>query len=103
MITDSSFEENLPGQPEVWAFSTRCRPNLDETYFEDVRGFPLVPYMGHGNGSPVPGGKVVSDALMPLEYITGPDFIAADFQNSYPEELKAHVLSKWEADGFASL
>lgn len=51
MITD--FEENLPGQPEVWAFSTRCRPNLDETYFEDVRGFPLVPYMGHGNGSPV--------------------------------------------------
>ncbi|OWZ77215.1 cytoplasmic protein [Cryptococcus neoformans Bt85] len=91
------------GKDILWAFSTRCRPNLDETYFEDVRGFPLVPYMGHGNGSPVQGGKVVSDALMPLEYITGPDFIAADFQNSYPEELKAHVLSKWEADGFASL
>lgn len=40
---------------------------------------------------------------MPLEYTTGPDFIAVDFQNSNPEELKAHMLSKWEADGFAPL
>lgn len=93
----------LPAQPAVWAFSTRCRPNLDETFFEDVRGFPLIPYMSHGNGSPVKGGKVVSDALMPLEYTTGPDFIAADFKNSYPDELKAQVLSNWEADGFAPL
>lgn len=59
--------------------------------------------MSHGNGSPVKGGKVVSDALMPLEYTTGPDFIAADFKNSYPHDLKAQVLSNWEADGFAPL
>lgn len=49
-------------QSTVWAFSTRCRPNLNETFFKDVRGFPLVPYMGPGNGSPVKGGQVVSDA-----------------------------------------
>jgi 3-polyprenyl-4-hydroxybenzoate decarboxylase and related decarboxylases len=29
------------GKDVMWAFSTRCRPNLDETFFEDVRGFPL--------------------------------------------------------------
>lgn len=61
-ITDSSVAENLRSQSTVWAFSTRCRPNLNETFFKDVRGFPLVPYMGPGNGSPVKGGQVVSDA-----------------------------------------
>lgn len=47
--------------------------------------------------------RVARSFLMPLEYTTGPDFIAVDFQNSNPEELKAHMLSKWEADGFAPL
>ncbi|KAF5228193.1 hypothetical protein FANTH_14555 [Fusarium anthophilum] len=36
----------------MWAFSTRCRPYDDETFFYDVRGFPLIPYMGYGTGSP---------------------------------------------------
>jgi 3-polyprenyl-4-hydroxybenzoate decarboxylase len=72
----------------MWAFSTRCRPGLDETFYEDVRGFPLVPYMSHGNGSPVQGGKVVSDALMPTEYTTGRDWVAADFEHSIPRSLR---------------
>lgn len=64
----------------IWAFSTRCRANLDETFFEDVRGFLLVPYMTHDNGSPTVGarGKVISDALMLTEYTTGRDWQAAD-------------------------
>jgi hypothetical protein len=49
----------------------------DEMFFEDVRGFPLIPYMSHGNGSPTQGGKVVSDALLPTEYTTGADWQAA--------------------------
>ncbi|KAJ5298061.1 hypothetical protein N7508_008310 [Penicillium antarcticum] len=88
------------GKDVMWAFSTRCRPGLDETFFEDVRGFPLVPYMSHGNGSPTIGGKVVSDALMPAEYTTGRDWVAADFENSYPEELKKKVLDNWTKMGF---
>lgn len=76
---------------------------MDETFFEDVPGFALIPYMGHGNGNPRRGGKVVSDALMPLEYTTGPDFVSADFKGSYPEELKVQVLQNWESDGFAPL
>ena len=87
----------------IWAFTTRCRPSLDETFYEDCKGFPLVPYMSHGNGNPVKGGKVVSDALMPSEYTTGRDWVAADFKESYPEEVKAKVLGNWEADGFNPL
>ncbi|KAL7911442.1 UbiD decarboxylyase family [Trichoderma velutinum] len=75
------------GKEVLWAFCTRCRPHLDETIFEDVRGFPLIPYMSHGNGPPTRGGKVVSDALLSVEYTTGRDWEAADFQNSYPEYI----------------
>lgn len=91
------------GKDVLWAFSTRCRPSMDETVFEDVRGFPLVPYMGHGNGSKTQGGKVVSDALMPTEYTTGANWEAADFEHSYPQELQAKVLGKWETMGFRKL
>ncbi|CVK90771.1 hypothetical protein FPRO04_08777 [Fusarium proliferatum] len=92
------------GEDVMWAFSTRCRPNDDETFFDNVRGFTLIPYMGHGTGSPVQGGKVVSDALMPSEYSTGKgDWQAADFKNSYPNELQDRVLSKWASFGFSSL
>ncbi|SCV28664.1 related to 3-octaprenyl-4-hydroxybenzoate carboxy-lyase [Fusarium fujikuroi] len=92
------------GEDVIWAFLTRCRPNDDETFFDNVRGFPLIPYMGHGTGSPVQGGKVVSDALMPSEYSTGKgDWQAADFKNSYPNELQDRVLSKWASFGFSSL
>ncbi|CAG8084375.1 unnamed protein product [Penicillium salamii] len=88
------------GKDVMWAFSTRCRPGSDETFFEDVRGFPLIPYMGHGAHSKTMGGKVVSDALMPAEYTTGRDWVAADFESSYPEELKKKVLDNWTQMGF---
>ncbi|KAI1866845.1 uncharacterized protein JN550_007392 [Neoarthrinium moseri] len=91
------------GKDVMWAFSTRCRPNADETFFENVRGFPLIPYMSHGTGPPNKGGKVVSDALLPAEYIFGADWVAADFENSYPEDIKAKVRGRWESLGFKSL
>lgn len=93
----------------MWAFTTRCRPNKDEvrshfhslltpvstqsdtllypfqTFFEECKGFPLIPYMSHGTGHPAKGGKVVSDAIMPAEYATGlPDWQAADFKKCVP-------------------
>ncbi|KAK1641484.1 hypothetical protein BDP81DRAFT_446369 [Colletotrichum phormii] len=86
----------------IWAFSTRCRPDLDEYHFEDVRGFPLIPYMSHGNGDIRMGGKVVSDCLMPTEYTTGRDWEAASFQESYPVDVQEKVLQCWESFGFAS-
>ncbi|OQE36022.1 hypothetical protein PENCOP_c012G00979 [Penicillium coprophilum] len=88
------------GKDVMWAFSTRCRPSSDETFFEDVRGFPLIPYMSHGAFSPNRGGKVVSDALLPCEYTTGRDWVSADFEQSYPEELKKKVLDNWIQMGF---
>jgi UbiD family decarboxylase len=79
----------------MFAFSTRCRPNKDETFYEDCRGFVLIPYMGHGTGSPVKGGKVVSDALMPAEYDGEQDWQQASFKHSYPPTLQASVNSRW--------
>lgn len=87
----------------MWAFSTRCRPGTDEVFFEDVAGFMLIPYMGHGSADPNRGGKVVSDALLPVEYTTGKDWENADFKNAYPRELQAKVLKSWEALGFQKL
>ncbi|KAI9376168.1 UbiD decarboxylyase family [Aspergillus egyptiacus] len=88
----------------MWAFSTRCKPGVDEVFFDDVRAFPLIPYNAHGSSSPVRGGKVVSDALLPVEYTEGKrNWEAADFKESYPEEVKEKVLAKWESMGFAKL
>lgn len=86
----------------MWAFCTRCRPGLDEYHFEDVRGFPLIPYMGHGNGKKGMGGKVVSDALMPKEYTTGRDWEAADFKESFPADVQEKVLRRWESFGYTA-
>lgn len=84
----------------MWAFCTRCRPGDDEVFFDDVKAFPLIPYNSHGSFNPVKGGKVVSDALLPVEYTTGADWQAADFGNSYPAEVKDKVNAEWRAMGF---
>ena len=85
----------------IWAFCTRCRPGMDEYHFEDVRGFPLIPFMSHGNGAPNRGGKVISDCLLPVEYTSGRNWEAADFNNSFPEDVKERVLSRWESLGYS--
>ncbi|KAB8299096.1 hypothetical protein EYC80_001214 [Monilinia laxa] len=85
----------------LYAFSTRCKPGVDETYYQECRGFPLIPYMSHGTDSPVKGGKVVSDALMPSEYAKGEqDWQQASFKHSYPKELQDEVNEKWAKWGF---
>ncbi|KAF4333269.1 ferulic acid decarboxylase 1 [Fusarium beomiforme] len=84
----------------IWAFCTCCRPGIDEFIFEDCPGFPLIPYMSHGNGDPFRGGKIVSDCLLPVEYTTGKNWETADFQNSYPKALQQSVLDRWEGWGF---
>ncbi|KAF2159899.1 hypothetical protein M409DRAFT_60490 [Zasmidium cellare ATCC 36951] len=79
----------------MFAFSTRCRPQTDETFYDDCRGFPLIPYMSHGTASPVQGGKVVSDALMPSEYQGEQDWQQASFKHSYPQSLQDSVNERW--------
>ncbi|PNP39876.1 hypothetical protein TGAMA5MH_08141 [Trichoderma gamsii] len=87
----------------MWAFTTRCRPGTDEVFFDDVLGFLLIPYMGHGNAEALKGGKVVSDALLTAEYTTGKDWEAADFKHSYPKSIQDKVLNSWERLGFKKL
>lgn len=84
----------------MWAFVTRCRPGQDEYVFEDVPGFPLTPYMSHGERDPRRGGKVISDCLFPMEYRGKRTFKGVDFETSYPEDVKARVRSSWKDMGF---
>ncbi|KAE8440798.1 Ferulic acid decarboxylase 1 [Mollisiaceae sp. DMI_Dod_QoI] len=84
----------------MFAFSTRCRPGTDETFYDDCRGFPLIPYMSHGTASPDTGGKVVSDALMPEEYQGEQHWELASFKDSFPESLQASVNARWKDWGF---
>jgi phenacrylate decarboxylase len=84
----------------VFAFATRCRPETDELFYQECPGFPLIPFMGHGSASSVKGGKVISDALLPIEYTTGRNWELADFKHSYPESLQNRVNERWAAWGF---
>ncbi|KKY25017.1 putative 3-octaprenyl-4-hydroxybenzoate carboxy [Phaeomoniella chlamydospora] len=86
----------------MFAFSTRCRPQMDELFYEDCRGFRLIPYMSHGTGPADKGGKVVSDALLPVEYTSGRNWELADLKHSYPESLQEMVSNRWELWGFAA-
>ncbi|KAK4032319.1 ferulic acid decarboxylase 1 [Parachaetomium inaequale] len=86
----------------TWAFATRCRPAEDEFHFEDVPAYPLVPYVSHGPGTKLTGGKVVANCLLPAEYDYTPEtqaWVTCDFANEYPEEVKERVLQRWEAFG----
>jgi 3-polyprenyl-4-hydroxybenzoate decarboxylase len=82
----------------VWAFATRSRPNMQQTFFEEVPAYPLVPFMSHG---PVPnaeeGGKVVTDCLFPYQYKleAGADKLTeyeiCDFKNGFSQQIQDKV------------
>ena len=86
-------------QSVMWAYSTRCRPGMDDFHFEDVQAYPLVPYMSHGPGTKLTGGKVVSNCLLPGEYMGEQSWVTCDFDNGYPEHVKERVVEKWESLG----
>ena len=83
----------------MWAYATRCRPSMDEFHFEDVAAYPLVPYMSHGPGTKLTGGKVVDNCLLPLEYEQEQNWVTCDFENGYPQEVKEKVLARWAKFG----
>lgn len=84
----------------MWAYSTRCRPGIDEYLYDNVPGFFLVPYMSHGPGDGFTGGKIICNCLLPVEYTTGPNWITCDFEHGYPEELKAKINENWTSIGY---
>jgi len=83
----------------TWTFATRCRPAMDEFHFEDVAAYPLVPYMSHGPGTKLTGGKVVGNCLLPVEYEAEQNLATCDFENGYPEDVKERVLERWKEFG----
>ncbi|GKT66155.1 ferulic acid decarboxylase 1 [Colletotrichum tofieldiae] len=83
----------------TWAYATRCRPALDEFHFEDVPAYPLVPYMSHGPGTKLTGGKVVNNCLLPGEYQGEQNWVTCDFEHGYPKAVKDRVLRRWDEFG----
>lgn len=73
---------------------------MDEYLFEEVMGFPLCPFMSHGNGSKAWGGKSVSDCLLPVEFKGERNWETADFEHAYPREMQERILSQWKTLGF---
>jgi UbiD family decarboxylase len=86
----------------MWAFATRCRLSMDELHSEDVDAYLLVPYMSHGPGTKLTGGKVVGNCLLPLEYEMEQNWVTCDFENGYPEDVKEKVLERWDRFGLES-
>lgn len=83
----------------MWAYSTRCRPSVNDYYFEDCLASPLVPYQSQGVGSLDRGTKIVRNCLLPVEYTTGPNWETADFEHAYLEEVKRKVRENWKKIG----
>ncbi|OBS17112.1 hypothetical protein FPOA_12386 [Fusarium poae] len=84
----------------VWAYTSRCRPGIDEYVFDEVRGLPLTPYRKYGRGSSVQGGKMVSNCLLAMEYEGKRTFRSVDFKSSYPREVQEKVEARWTDMGF---
>ena len=84
----------------MFAFSTRCRPDSDETFHQDCVGFPLILYIRHGTASPVRGEEVVSNALLLVEYEGRQNWALAYFKHSYPIEVQEDINRRWKTWGF---
>jgi len=84
----------------MWAYSTRCRPGMDDYMFDDVLSFFLVPFMGHGPGEAMKGGKCVSNCVLPIEYKGERDWITCDFEHAYTKEITDKINREWRAMGY---
>jgi UbiD family decarboxylase len=84
----------------IWAYTSRCRPGIDEYVFDEVMGLPLTPYRKYGRGSSVKGGKMVSNCLLAMEYDGNRIFRGVDFRSSYPPELQEKIEGRWTQMGF---
>ncbi|EXJ68564.1 uncharacterized protein A1O5_08358 [Cladophialophora psammophila CBS 110553] len=84
----------------MWAYATRFRPGVDDFYFHNTLGFPLVPYQSQGEGPAEVATKIVSNCLLPVEYTSGPNWEVGDFEHGFPEHIKQKVLANWSKLGF---
>jgi len=88
----------------MWAFATRSRPNLQQTFFDDVPANRDVPFMSRGVGNITKGSKVVTDCMFPYQYEanTTIDYEVCNFTDGYSKEIQDKVNSRWTAMGFAT-
>lgn len=84
----------------VWAIATRSHPAYDYHSFQHVAGIPLVPYLREEEKKAGMGGKSIINCLFPEQFNGTHRARPASFAESYPAELQASVLKKWQDYGF---
>lgn len=86
----------------LWAFTTRCRPQIDVTYFADRIMVPLAPYLVPAEKKKAPFiTKQVFNGLVDIPRGTdGRSPMRSSFAHCYPQELQNKVLQNWSSYGF---
>ncbi|CAI5759354.1 unnamed protein product [Candida verbasci] len=80
----------------IWAYTTRHTPGNDQLFYDDVKSFPLAPFISQGPLIKTKtGGKVVTNCIFPKQF-TDPnyEFTTCDF-GGYPKDIKDKVLKDW--------
>jgi len=83
----------------VWAFATRCHPQLGHATFEHIPAAPLLAYLRSSEKVAAATGKIVYNCLPPDEWGEALP-IRASFRHGYPAEIVARVRHRWAAYGF---
>jgi UbiD family decarboxylase len=83
----------------VWAFATRCHPQLGHASFEHIQAAPLLAYLRSSEKIASATGKVVYNCLPPDEWGEALP-IRASFRHGYPAEIVARVKRRWSEYGF---
>lgn len=84
----------------VWALATRSRPGQAEYLFSDTPGIPMVPYLTAEEKRTGRGGKSVVSCLQPSQLAGVTTGELADFEHSFPDDVKSRVQADWSAYGF---
>ena len=84
----------------VWALTTRMHPGRDIHIVERAPCHHLFPFISPDDKAAYTAGAAVCfDATFPFEWKERTPQVV-DFENSWPEETKQLVISKWNAYGF---
>jgi UbiD family decarboxylase len=84
----------------VWAFATRCHPNSGEIYIGEEEMMILPVFLGPDEKKLNYTTKVVHNCLTRDDWPEGKVPLPATFEQGWPADIQARVLSNWTAYGY---
>ncbi|HLA28998.1 MAG TPA: UbiD family decarboxylase [Syntrophales bacterium] len=82
------------------AFSTKCHPIKGTTVIDNSNVSPLTGFLWPGDRELGLGANVVYDCTWPKQWRKEDVPTRSSFNDTYPEDIKKRVLSKWKKYGF---